>query len=78
MFAVPIYDGRAVPYTPAEISHLHEVLPPWEKEIPMDSCVVVGHTVGGYYDGDGDARVNFNILMVILISTPVGYDDEAD
>ncbi|KAJ6591429.1 hypothetical protein B0H10DRAFT_2233229 [Mycena sp. CBHHK59/15] len=75
---IPIYDGRAVPYTPAEISHLHEVLPPWEKEIPMDSCVVVGHTVGGYYDGASDARVNFNILMVILISMPVRYDDEAD
>ncbi|KAG6879469.1 hypothetical protein C0992_002355 [Termitomyces sp. T32_za158] len=78
---VPIYDGRfdtangtttrPFRFTPQDF----DALPSWRvfegnrSEIPVDSVVAVGYTVGSY-EYNGDHYINTNVKFVVVLHTP--------
>ncbi|KAJ7085951.1 hypothetical protein C8R44DRAFT_893797 [Mycena epipterygia] len=69
---VPVFDARDTVLEIQHLANLPKGLPFWTAELPARSCVIVGHTVGGY---DG-VNVNLNLHFVVLIGLPAGYEPE--
>jgi len=50
MVVVPIFDGRQTQFELDDsLERLHELLPPFEHEIPPGSLVLVAYTANSYY-----------------------------
>lgn len=61
-----------------EFEKLNEILPPFHGEVPVGSCVAVGHSISLYAGKKEDeeksgtkAHLGTNVLFVILLGTPI-------
>jgi hypothetical protein len=74
---VPIFDAREVSFdSSVDFEELSSTFPKFEKEVPIGSCVAVGHSVSSYPGKKGDpgnennTNLATNILFVILFGVP--------
>ena len=76
---VPVFDARQVPQdTQFDFDNLPESFPRFDEEIPIGSCVVIGHSISTYPGKKDDAErlgtdihLATNVLFVILLGTPL-------
>ena len=70
---MPVYDAREVKFNiNTDLERLQHVLPVFEGEIPVSSCVAVGHSLMSYIKKDDKSIVNLgtSLLFVIIFGTP--------
>jgi hypothetical protein len=75
---VPVFDARKI--TPDEVNfdNLDIIFPRFDGEIPIGSCVAVGHSISSYIGkkdlDDGDTKIHLatNVLFVIIFGIPLG------
>jgi len=76
LWPVPIFDGRisGFKHTPENMAYIHS-LPLYKKgcrDLPPDTVVSVGYTVGSFsYTSGAGTGVSFNLLFVVLLGIPV-------
>jgi hypothetical protein len=80
--AAPIYDGRQGTLNlQCNIDNIGRVLPRFGNNkigVPKGSCVIVGYTVNQYLSADKKESITFNVHFVIVITTPLDFEEEAD
>jgi hypothetical protein len=75
---VPIFDAREVEQDiQVEFGKLDSIFPRFSSEVPVGSCVAVGHSVSTYIGKKDDeekfgtkTHLTTNVLFVILLGTP--------
>jgi hypothetical protein len=67
---VPVFDGRGRVFNFKEdIENIKDILPSYPREVPLGSCVVVGHSMTSYEKGGVD-HLSTNIQWVIILGIP--------
>lgn len=68
---MPVYDARAETRSFVSVISNLKDLGPYGREIPADSCAVVGYTANTWTRNDGGLKnVSFNIRWAMLLATP--------
>jgi len=74
---VPVFDAREVSMdSSVDFDDLSKTFPTFEKEVPIGSCVAVGHSMSTYPGKKGDpsnennTNLATNILFVIIFGVP--------
>jgi hypothetical protein len=74
---VPVYDARNTSFdVKTDLGQLDNILPTFQGEVPIGSCVAVGHRLSSYVKSDNKAskstsvNLGTNLLFVIVLGTP--------
>jgi hypothetical protein len=68
--AVPIYDARSISANFYEVVANLDELDQFRRDVPVGSCVVVGHTINTWQKDSNTKSVSFNVKWVMLLGTP--------
>ncbi|KAF7981387.1 hypothetical protein HWV62_33877 [Athelia sp. TMB] len=68
---VIVLDGRRRKFNLTDdLLKLDHLLPAFEEEVPIGSCVWVGFTSTKYWSSEKGDGLNFNLMWVVLLGTP--------
>ena len=74
---VPVYDARNTSFdVKTDLVRLGDSLPTFQGEVPIGSCVAVGHRLSSYVKSDNKApkptsvNLGTNLLFVIVLDMP--------
>ena len=75
--SVPVFDAREISFDSSiDFDNLPKIFPNFEREVPIGSCVAVGHSVSTYpgkkgvQTGENVTNLSTNVLFVIVFGVP--------
>lgn len=70
---VPIYDAWEVIFdVKSDLENLQSILPIYEGEIPIGSCVAIGHSISSYISKKDSQQTDVNLVTNILFVIILG------